>query len=295
MMRDVTLPPRELVDHTPGRPQRWPDVDRDIKEWSDEIVARLGVLRDLVGVYLHGSLAMGGFYRPKSDLDLLVVIDTPLTDRHRRSLAIDMLGLFDERPIVGGLELSVMLRTYVETFQYPAPYEFHFGEEWADDIRRGGSGPRGTDPDLAAHCTVVRSRGLALVGPPPDELFAPVPTSAYLDAVLDDLRWILDGGILESPFYGVLNICRCAFVLLDEPDEPPSKEEGARWALEHLPGAHHDVVADVLSCYRSSAATSVDQRRFHGHRWDENALSDLVGWARRTLPMTVRWRRDHEL
>ena len=86
------FPPRDLVDHTPGRPQQWPDVDGDIKESTDQIIERLGLLRGVVGVYLHGSLAMGGFYRPKSDLDLLVVVDSPLTDEHRRSLATDMLG-----------------------------------------------------------------------------------------------------------------------------------------------------------------------------------------------------------
>jgi predicted nucleotidyltransferase len=30
-------------------------------------------------VYLHGSLAMGSFYRPKSDLDLLVVTDSAMS------------------------------------------------------------------------------------------------------------------------------------------------------------------------------------------------------------------------
>lgn len=288
MMHAVTLPPRESIDHTPGGPQRWPDVDGDINEWTTDIIERLGQLPGLVGVYLHGSLAMGGFYRPKSDLDLLVVADSPLADDHRLALATDMLRLFDRRPIVGGVELSVMLRDDVEVFEHPAPYEFHFGEEWADNVRRGGSGPRGTDPDLAAHCTVVQSRGVALVGPPPDVLFAAVPRWAYLDAVLDDLRWILDGGILESPFYGVLNICRSALVLLDEPDVPPSKEEGARWAHQHLPDAHHGVIADALSCYRSMAPISADRRRFHGHRWDERGLLNLVDWARRTLPMTPR-------
>ncbi|HDK44919.1 MAG TPA: nucleotidyltransferase domain-containing protein, partial [Actinobacteria bacterium] len=43
--------------------------------WVESLVAGIAdVLGDeLVGVYLHGSLAMGGYYRPKSDLDLLIV------------------------------------------------------------------------------------------------------------------------------------------------------------------------------------------------------------------------------
>ena len=131
---------------------------------------------------------MGGFYRPKSDLDLLVVTDSRLTDDDRSALATDIVGLFDERPIVGGVELSVIRSEVAVAFQHPAPYEFHFGGEWADALRRGESGPRGTDPDLAAHCTVVRSCGLALSGPAPTEIFGEVPRWAYLDAVLDNHR-----------------------------------------------------------------------------------------------------------
>jgi len=280
----VPLPSRESIDHTPGRSQQWANVDADISDWTSDIVERLGQLDSTVGVYLHGSLAMGGFYRPKSDLDLLVVTDSPLTDDDRSALATDIVGLFDRRPIVGGVELSVMRREVAEAFRHPAPYEFHFGEEWADTLRRGEPGPHGTDPDLAAHCTVVRSRGLALSGPAPTEIFGEVPRSAYLDAVLDDLRWILDGGIVESPFYGVLNICRSALVLLDNPGPPPSKDEGAQWALEQLPAEHRTVIADALSCYRSAAQINPAHRRHHGHRWDEQPLLALADWARTTLP-----------
>lgn len=280
----MRLPPRDSVDHSPGRSQRWPDVDADISRWTGEIVERLSLLDRTVGVYLHGSLAMGGFVRPKSDLDLIAVTDTPLSDGARSSLATDLVELFDYRPITGGVEVSVIRREVAEAFRHPAPYEFHFSEQWAAGARRGEAGPSGTDPDLAAHCTVVRSRGLALVGPAPDTVFGEVPRQAYLDAIFDDLHWILDGGILESPFYGVLNICRGAHLLLDDPGEPPSKPEGAAWALEHLPVQHHAVVADALSCYRSAAPVTTALRRHHGHRWDEHALLAIAGWARTALP-----------
>lgn len=41
---------------------------------------------------------------------------------------------------------------------------------------------------------------------------------------MDDAHWIIDGGVLESPFYGVLNLCRCLQLAADYPDLPPSKE-----------------------------------------------------------------------
>lgn len=52
------------------------------QEILNEIVKQskklLGV--ELVGIYLHGSMAMGCFNSDKSDIDLLIVIKNSITD-----------------------------------------------------------------------------------------------------------------------------------------------------------------------------------------------------------------------
>jgi streptomycin 3"-adenylyltransferase len=279
----VRLPPREAIDHTPGRAQQWRDADTDVRQWVDAILGRLDHIEGVIAVYLHGSLAMGSFFRPKSDVDLLVVVEEPLTNPHRRRLAADLLQFLDQRPIVGGIELSVVRRGSLESFEHPMPYELHFSEKWAEDVREGGSGPRGTDPDLAAHCTMTRLRGLSLRGPEPSVLIGEVPYDAYLDAVMGDVRWILDGGIVKSPFYGVLNLCRTLQTVLSEPELPPSKDEGGRWALDNLPPEHRAVVTAAMECYRSRAVVPLDLRPCHGHVWDEIALLDIAAYSRNIL------------
>ncbi len=47
-------------------------------------------------------------------------------------------------------------------------------------------------------------RVFALLGPDPSTLVGPGPHEALLDSVMSDLRWIVDGAIIESPVYGVL-------------------------------------------------------------------------------------------
>ena len=280
----MVLPPRETIDHAAGRPQHWYGVDPDIGQWVDDIVSQVEEsVSSLLAVYLHGSLALGSYFRPKSDIDILVVADEPLSERDRRALAAGLLHAHDRRPTLGSVELSVVLRRRVEDFRHPLPYEFHFSEKWAEHVREGGVGPRGTDPDLAAHCAMARSRGLVLHGREPGELIGPVPHDAYVDAIVDDFHWIVSGGILESPFYGVLNICRVLQVVADEPDVPPSKEEAAHWALQSLPADHHLAVSEALECYRSAAQIPADQRQVHGHRWSEQALLHLAAFARRTV------------
>ena len=49
------------------------------------------ILQDnLIGVYLHGSSVMGCFNPRKSDIDLIIVIDRPLSDAVKRTF-MDMV------------------------------------------------------------------------------------------------------------------------------------------------------------------------------------------------------------
>lgn len=231
-----------------GRPQHWSVADEDLRQWVEAIVGRLGQIEGVVAVYLHGSLAMGSYFRPKSDVDLLVVVEDPLVEPKSRALAADFLESFDHRPIIGGVELSVV--------------------RWRS---------------LESHCTMTRLLGLAVLGPAPASVIGEVPHDAYLDAVMDDARWIVEGGIVESPFYGVLNLCRSLQLVLEDPELRPSKDEGARWALDNLPVEHRPIVAAALECYRSHAQVPPDLRRFHGHRWDEEPLLDIAAYAQDLL------------
>ncbi len=229
----------------------------------------------LVGVYLHGSLAMGCYYRPKSDLDLLVVVGERLDPTVRRELALMTADLSGARPTLGNLELSVLWQGHTRHFAHPSPYELHYSAAWRERIRRGevDYATDGRDPDLAAHCSVVRVRGVALVGPPIAEIFGPVPWDDYLDAVLDDYRWIVeDDHILETPVYGVLNCCRALALLTEGEGTVRSKEEGGLWGLTHLPVEHRPLIEQALRCYRSPDRIDEAHRRTGGMAWDAEAL-----------------------
>jgi hypothetical protein len=63
-------------------------------------------------------------------------------------------------------------------------------------------------------------------------------------------------------------------------DKVWSKDEGGEWALEHIPGEHHRIVAQALSCYRAADAVTPEARRTHGHAWDESALRGFRDWVR---------------
>lgn len=51
-----------------------------VQEWQQILDSKL------VGIYLHGSLSLGGFQAETSDIDLLVVIEEEMVDAEKISL-----------------------------------------------------------------------------------------------------------------------------------------------------------------------------------------------------------------
>ncbi|MCE3200156.1 nucleotidyltransferase domain-containing protein [Paenibacillus sonchi] len=76
-----------------------PILDRFTAIFREELEA------DLAGIYLHGSLAMGCFNPVGSDIDILVVIRTPLPHARAARIAQKLLALRDD--IANGLEILI--------------------------------------------------------------------------------------------------------------------------------------------------------------------------------------------
>jgi len=275
-----------MHDHVPGRSQRWATVDTDVGTYVMSVVESTEVAlagSGFVGAYLHGSLAQGSFYRGKSDLDVLFVVEESMPEKVRRDWAVMMCDLSDQRPIVGDVESSVLLRSCTREFRHPLPYEVHYSESHNAAIRGGGVdfGRDATDPDLTTYCTIVRATGVALMGQPMSDVFGPVPVEDFRSAVLNDTEWILEeGNLVESPFYGVLNCCRLLAHQDLGWDPPMTKDAGADWALVNIDPKHHRVVAQAQTCYRSEEPVDPKMRRVDGHDWDVDALLAFGDYVR---------------
>ena len=80
---------------------------------------------NLVGIYLHGSAAMGCFNAEKSDIDLLVVINNDLAEEDKlryMNMVVELNGLAPSK----GIELSIVKKSVCKPFVYPSPFELHF-------------------------------------------------------------------------------------------------------------------------------------------------------------------------
>lgn len=209
------------------------------------------VMREnLVGIYLHGSLAMDCFHPDKSDIDLLVVVRHRVPDKQKRRY-MDMIVELNRQAPAKGIELSVIREAVCRPFVYPTPYELHFSAAhlgWylsapEDYTRR----MKGTDKDLAAHAMILYHRGKTLYGKEIREVFSPVKESDYLDSIHSDVEHARDE-ITACNSYLILNLCR---VLAYKNERLIlSKREGGEWGLEHVPAAYRPLILEALRDYR---------------------------------------------
>lgn len=265
-------------------PQSWQNCDEEIRSMVLSVAnsAERVFGGNLMGVYLHGSLAMGSFYRPKSDIDVLIVVGVPLSKKEHDSFIDELLKISEIRPIIGDIEVSVVTSETAAKASFPAHYEFHFSEANKERLRAQGSKIYGDahDADLISHFMATKHRGIALLGKPIDAVFGNVALPDFEKAILNDLAWILSGeNILTTPFYSILNICRSLQLVRSKAFEVLSKEEGARWALREYPEFAH-IINDALEAYRSDKQVTSKTRRTNDSVWNREELLHFRNFAR---------------
>lgn len=263
----------------------WHNCPVAVREQVDLFSSTLsGILAEhLIGIYLHGSLAMGCFNPHHSDLDLLVITSNrmPLTTKRQ---IIEYLLVCSRQP--HPIEISCLARDQLLPWHYPPPFDLHYSEMWRDTYTRDlASGTwqawnanERRDPDLAAHITVINVRGICLIGEPIAAIFPPVPAEDYRASLAGDIHDSLES-IVADPVYAILNCCRTYAYIRD--GQILSKEEGGRWALRVLPAEFYDTVTSALAAYRSDTG---DQN------FDPNALIAFATYMRQVLASVLQQR-----
>ena len=267
------------------RPQSWYNCDEMICQYIIGLVdlfkGNLG--NNLVGIYLHGSLAMGSYFPPKSDIDIIAVVDKRLAPDLAREVNRKIAQYSNKRPTVGNIECSIITLETAQSIPDEMPYELHFSETWYQRIidDQVVYGNRQVDSDLPAHLMTIKKRGICLYGKSIDEVFGEVKWQSFMAAILDDFNWLVeDENICESPFYCILNICRVLQALTENNQKSLSKYEGAVWGIENLPHEYAPVIEKALAVYSSNIVIEENKRRTGGVEWDKTALIAFRDYAK---------------
>jgi hypothetical protein len=284
----------------------WGNVPDTVREQTEGVME---MLRDtlgsgLIGVYLHGSLALGSFQPERSDIDLIAVCQGDIDFLVKRVLTEQLLRRSNgPNPV----EFHLCTLGQLQPWRHPCPFAFHYSERWrsrfaaamanaeAEDSAGGrleelaGGGAKelagggleelaafagAEDPDLAAHVRVARERGVMLWGAPKGAAFPVVPDADFLSSVRADID-VPFRDVSKQPVYYVLNMLR---VLRFQTDGAiVSKEEAGAWGMTALP-IHIEVIADALKLYRRPEP----QEALH---FDVEPLQAFVHSCRRRLEL----------
>jgi hypothetical protein len=235
------------------------DARETLEQLTLEIERRFG--SELLGLYLFGSLAAGGFRPGKSDLDLIAILEADLDEERLEALKSLHDGFVAERPAwVERVEAAYVSRSVLQTLggrpegriAVISPGEpLHLKDA-------------GFDWTLNWHD--VCTHGETLLGPPPLELGPEVTNEAYEQAVRNGLgEWVTS---VREPWvayvpvqqaYIVLTLCRALHALAT--GERATKEEAVAWGAATFPdwaplihGAWATYTADVHEPHRALIA-----------------------------------------
>ena len=202
----------------------------------------------LLGLYLFGSLAAGGFHPGKSDVDLFAVLDADLEGLEE--LEALHTGFVAEHPEwTERVEVGHVSRAVLQTL----------GDAPAGRIAVISPGEplnvKEAESDWTLNWHAVCSQGETLLGPPPLELGPPVTAAAYRRAIEQLLPYwktaVRAPSVAYVPAhqgYIVVTLCRALYGL--STGEQATKEEATAWAAGHFP-EWAPFIEEALAVYRA--------------------------------------------
>jgi hypothetical protein len=150
-----------------------------------ELTSRLGAAR---AVYLVGSGATGSYEPGRSDLDVMVVVDAPLTDAERRGI-VERCS-HDALPCPARkLELVVYTREQVGAPRRDQPWELNLNTGAAEPLHAGADPAAEPWHWFVLDLAQAREHFAALHGPPAPELIGEVPRPLALEALSEAVAW----------------------------------------------------------------------------------------------------------
>nr|QIQ10642.1 Streptomycin 3''-adenylyltransferase [uncultured bacterium] len=219
-----------------------------------EALAALGVVRRCLGeapagVYLHGSAVSGGL-RAHSDVDVLVVIEGPMTAAERQQLVGELLAVSGHYPHDAAgrrpLELIVFAREELARGGYPVRSEFLYGE-WLRAAFEAGAVPEpSAEPDHSLLLAQARQTARTLFGPDAATLLPAIPPAEIRRAIGGALPALL--GSPAGDERNVLLTLARMWRTLAVGDFVP-KDSAATWAMTRVDAGAATLLAHARAAY----------------------------------------------
>jgi len=237
----------------------WATCPQPVREQINNLVATLQqMLSDnLVGIYLHGSLALGSFHPTRSDIDVVVLTGQNMDLEVKHAIMACLLRL-SKMPCP--LDIRFLVEHDLFPFHHPLPCDLSYSEtrreQYQQDLRSGNwkhwNDAIHYDPDLTIFLTVLHHHGICLYGKPLMEALPSIPEHDFREAIVNNFQVAREHPLQDLVSF-VLNACRVSAYL--QRSMILSKDAGGVWGLGHLPEQYHPLIHQALARSRGESPT----------------------------------------
>lgn len=208
-------------------------------ELSTQIQETLG--DKLVGLYLYGSLVTGDFTPDVSDIDLMAAITDDIDEMTFQALNAMQDRFIAAHPVwQDRLEIAYVSLAALKTFKSHSSKIVIISPGEPFHIKDAGN-------DWLINWHMVREQGLTLIGPPPQDIIAPITQEEFIHSVKTQVQewreWIYTSDHRPWQAYAILTICRALYACRF--GTQVSKLQAARWAKNELP-EWDDLIANAI-------------------------------------------------
>lgn len=210
--------------------------------------------KNLLGIYLHGSMALECFSENSSDIDILAVTDRKIPRAERLVIAQDIM-MIDRKPCP--LEMSALYIRDIKPWQYPTRCQFHYSDYWTEHYEKlqGGEITESfivdtdfEDTDIACHIKLTKQCGICVYGGTASEIFPDVPEEDFWASISSEVE---DYDFhAYNPKYFVSNILILGRILSYKKEKIIlSKYDGGIWTRDHVPEKYRYIIDNALQVW----------------------------------------------
>jgi hypothetical protein len=219
-------------------------IPKEVSALLQEVIERLPVIlgRNLVGVYLYGSVTHRAFNPKRSDVDLIVVTQRDVSDAQLRKLGAWLAQSAESNPWTARLQILFVVKQDVFTMDARASL-YQFGV-----LKRTG---------WDANPIIWRdffTSGEVLFGPRPESFLPEITPEIFFQALEREVVYLREE-ICEKPesewrdvpmyrAYAVLTVCRILYSF--RTGAIVSKARAAGWAAKYLPEEWREIILQAL-------------------------------------------------
>ena len=242
-------------------------IPEDVAAFGDHVarLLRSSLAEELVGAYFVGSIALGGYVRGESDIDVVAVCERSVPDEKSQAIATELLRATTLCP-ARGLEFTLYRLDIASSPPDRADFEINVNGGLRMDTSVHVSPDEQPRFWYVLDRAIAHRHGVVIAGPPAVDVFADASRAQLLEVMRESMRWHRRHE--RATLYSVLNGSR-AWKFAAE-DILGSKLAGATWARSRWPNP-------------SLIDAAVDRRHGRPARLDEDEVDEFLDHVEHAL------------